>query len=190
MFLIAGLGNPGEKYTRTRHNVGFMTLDAFQLKHDFMDFKLDKKSNSLISEGLITDEKVILAKPQTFMNNSGAAVKSLYTKYKILDTRYLILVHDDIDLPVGTIRISANSGSAGHKGVESVIQHLGTQDFPRVRIGIQPQIGKPKNVEAFVLKKFAKEELSVIENAIQHTCDALASLLTEGIERAMNEYNK
>ena len=116
-----------------------MAIHALGEKYDFPAFRLDKKSNSLISEGFINNEKLILAKPQTFMNNSGTAVKSLYTKYKILDTRYLILVHDDIDLPVGTIRISTNSGSAGHKGIDSIINAIGTKNFTRIRIGILPK---------------------------------------------------
>ena len=190
MFLVIGLGNPGQKYQQTRHNAGFMAIHALGEKYDFPAFRLDKKSNSLISEGFINNEKLILAKPQTFMNNSGTAVKSLYTKYKILDTRYLILVHDDIDLPVGTIRISTNSGSAGHKGIDSIINAIGTKNFTRIRIGILPKPEKPKNVDQFVLKKFTKEENEIIEQTIESSTRAIEMLLKEGLAQSMNEFNK
>ena len=157
MYLIIGLGNPGEKYANTRHNAGFMALDAFAQTYEFPEFKLDKKSNSLLSKGTFEEENLLLTKPQTMMNNSGETVKSLYTKYKIQDTRYAVVIHDDIDLPIGKIKISVGSGSAGHKGVESIIQHLKTNDFIRIRIGIQPERGKPQEVEKFVLKTFTKK---------------------------------
>lgn len=145
MFLIVGLGNPGKKYEHTRHNVGSMVLDAL-------------KGVEL--------PNAILAKPQTFMNNSGKAIKSLYTKYKIQNTKYIIVVHDDIDIPLGKIKVSFGRGSAGHKGVESIIKELGTKNFTRVRIGIQPVKGKPKNVETFVLKNFTSKELPLLSKTI------------------------
>ncbi len=190
MLLVVGLGNPGEKYEKTRHNIGFMLLDDFVSEHKLSEFRSEKKSNSFTSKGFIGDTKVLLVKPQTFMNNSGLAVKSLYTKYSILDTQYLLVVHDDIDLPLGKIRISMGSGSAGHKGVDSIIQHLGTKNFARIRIGIQPLQGKPDDVENFVLKKFSKEELEVLSEAIKNSSFALETILTDGIEKAMNEFNE
>ena len=188
--LLVGLGNPGEKYRFTRHNVGFMTVDAFAKRHAFLDFKLDKKSPVLLAGDFIEYQKVVLAKPQAFMNNSGLAVKSLYAKYKIPDTRYTIIVHDDIDLPFGHMKISVGSGSGGHKGVESIIQELGTQDFGRIRVGIQPDDGKPARVEEFVLQQFSQAERAALQETIENACSALDTILREGIETAMNEYNK
>ena len=177
MFLIVGLGNPGEKYENTRHNVGFLALDTLAKDHEFPKFALSKKHSSLISEGVLGQKKTILAKPQTFMNNSGAAAKSLYAKYKIQDTRYMIVIHDDIDIPLGKVKISANRGSAGHKGVESIIQALGTKNFTRVRIGIQPTKGKPKDIETFVLKSFQKAELPLLRSAIEEATTSLLSFV-------------
>jgi len=136
MILIAGLGNPGKKYQGTRHNIGFLVID--QLK-------------------TLNPEGVVLAKPQTFMNNSGKAVKSLLGDYKEKPEN-LIVVHDDIDLPLGKIKIAKDRGAAGHKGVESIIKELKTKNFTRLRIGIQPKSGKPRKSEIFVLQKFKKEE--------------------------------
>lgn len=179
---IIGLGNPGEKYDNTRHNAGFMALDAFAQKYEFPEFKLDKKSNSQLSESLFEKESLTLAKPQTMMNNSGVAAKA-FAKVE------LIVIHDDIDLPIGKIKISVGSGSAGHKGIESIIQHLKTNDFMRIRIGIQPERGKPEEVEKFVLKPFTKDEFPLLETAIQNTTNALHLILKENIQKAMNQFN-
>ncbi|TSC56695.1 MAG: peptidyl-tRNA hydrolase, PTH1 family [Parcubacteria group bacterium Greene0714_21] len=163
MFLIVGLGNPGKKYERTRHNVGFMVLDALK------EVELPN---------------AILAKLQTFMNNSGKAVKSLVAKYQIPNTKYLVVVHDDIDILLGKIKVSFGRGSAGHKGVESIIKELGTKNFTRIRIGIQPTssaggpaTGKPKNVETFVLKSFTPKETTLLQPAIAQAFEALTKVL-------------
>lgn len=171
MIIIAGLGNHLEKYKNTRHNIGFQTIDEFSRKNKFPEFKLSKKFNALVSENIINDEKIILAKPQTFMNNSGKSVKTLFSFYK---PKELIIVHDDIDLPLGKIRISKNRGSAGHKGVESIIKEIGTKDFTRFRIGISPKTEKPKNTEKYVLQKFDKEEEKIIKQVIQETIKKLS----------------
>lgn len=184
MILIVGLGNPGTKYQKTRHNIGFRVIDHLK---------------SLNLKG------VTLAKPKTFMNLSGKAVKSLITKYKI-PTSNLWVVHDDIDLPLGKIRISKNRGAGGHKGVESIIKELGTpkdpalklgagptgqaKNFVRFRIGIQPKSGKPKNVEKFVLQKFNKDEGKIVKEVIKKTAEAVELFLKEGLEKTMNKYNK
>ena len=152
MIIIVGLGNPGRKYRNTRHNIGFQVVDEFARENKFPEFKLSKKFNSLISE----KNNIVLAKPQTFMNESGKAVKKM--------TGELIVVHDDIDLPLGKVRISKARGAAGHKGVESIIKEIGTKDFTRFRIGISPKTGKPKNVEKFVLQKFTKQEKEIIKS--------------------------
>jgi len=187
--LLVGLGNPGKEYENTPHNAGFMALDEFAQKNNFPEFMLNKKSNSLTSESIIEGQKVVLAKPQTFMNNSGPAVRILTKNYK-LKTTNLVVIHDDIDLPFGQMKISVGSGSGGHKGVESIIKELGTQDFGRIRIGIQPADGKPEYVEEFVLQQFSQAERAALEQTMGNACSALDSILREGIEKAMNEYNK
>ncbi len=159
--IIVGLGNPGAKYEGTRHNAGFVAIDYIAAKHDFPEFKLSKKHNALVSEGMINDKPVTLVKPQTFMNNSGSSVQSLTKQDKDL-----LVIHDDIDLPLGTTKTTENSGSAGHKGVEDIIQTLGTKDFSRIRIGIQPDTGKPGNTEVFVLQKFTPEEQQLLQETI------------------------
>jgi len=156
--IIIGLGNPGEKYNKTRHNIGFEIIDQIKETNNFPNFKLSKKFKALISE----KDKVILVKPQTFMNLSGQSVKAIASFYK---TKDLIVIHDDIDLTIGKIRISKNRGSAGHKGVESIIKEIG-KDFTRIRIGVQPKTGKPINTESFVLKKFKKQELEEIKKSL------------------------
>jgi len=172
MVLIVGLGNPGQKFEKTRHNLGFRALDEFLKEFDFPFFKFSRKFNAEISEGFLNGGKIILAKPQTFMNNSGKAVKSLTLNLK---PETLIVVHDDIDLPLGEIKISKNRGSAGHKGVQSIIDALKTKDFNRVRIGICPKTGKSKNVEKFVLQNFTKQEEEILKEIIPKTIDLLMS---------------
>jgi len=168
MILIVGLGNPGKKYQKTRHNIGFRVVDEL-------------KSLNL--------KRVILVKPKTFMNLSGKAVKSLMTKYKVPPLN-LWVIHDDIDLPLGKIRISVGRGAAGHKGVESIIKELGTKNFVRFRIGICPKAGKPKNIEKFVLQKFNKKEEKLVKEVIKKTTQAIEFSLKEGLEKAMSKYNK
>jgi len=191
MIIIIGLGNPGKKFERTRHNVGFMAVDEFARKNNFPEFKLSKKYNAEISEGIIGEEKIILVKPQTFMNDSGVAVKNLTTHYKDpkgAPTTNLIVIHDDIDLELGKIKIIKERGSAGHKGVESIIKSIGNDGLIRIRIGI----GGPKDVKAMkiVLKKFSAEEQKTIDRVLQKTADALNVFIKEGLEKTMNEYNK
>ena len=168
MILIFGLGNPGEKYKNTRHNIGtriIRELESLNLKN------------------------VVLVKPTTFMNESGKTVKALYAKYKIKDTRYVLVIHDDIDLPLGEIRIVKNRGAGGHKGVESIIKELKTKNFIRFRIGICPKTGKPKNPEKFVLQKFNKEEEKTLKEVIKKTAKALEFFLKEELEKTMNRFN-
>jgi len=168
MLLIVGLGNPGRKYENTRHNIGSRAVDELKV---------------------LNLKNVISAKPTTFMNESGKAVKNLLRAYH-LKPNNLIVVHDDIDLPIEKIRIVKNRGSAGHKGIESVIKELGTKNFIRFRIGIQSKIGKPKNPERFVLEKFNKKEEKIVEEVIKKTVEAIEFLLKEGLEKAMSKFNK
>lgn len=189
MFLIIGLGNPGKKYEGTRHDVGFAVIDAFSVNFQFPLFKFQSIFNAQISKGEIVGKEVVLAKPQTFMNNSGAAVKSLIKNYRLPPSR-LIVAHDDIDLPIGKIRISQKSGSAGHKGVESIIKNLKTKDFTRIRIGIQPKGGKPKKIENFVLRNFTKAEENILKKIIEKSIPAIEMVIIHGAQEAMNEFNK
>ncbi|MFC1663979.1 aminoacyl-tRNA hydrolase [Patescibacteria group bacterium] len=189
MFLIVGLGNPGQKFQKTRHNLGFEVIDEFSKENGFPEFKISKKFKSLVSEGSLDKKKIILAKPQIFMNNSGKSVRSLIDFYKIKKMN-LILVHDDIDLALGKIKISKGRGAAGHKGVESVILELKTKNFVRFRIGINNLKSEIKSTERFVLKKFSKEEQKIVKEIIGKTAKAIEIFLKEGLEKAMQEFNK
>lgn len=183
MTIIIGLGNPGTKYKKTRHNIGFRVADEFYKRNNFPEFELSKKFKSLISES----KKIILAKPQSFMNQSGKAVKSLIGFYK---PESFIVIHDDIDLAIGKIRISKSRGSAGHKGVESIISEIGNKDFIRFRLGIQSEKGKPRNPEKFVLQEFTKEEEKIIKEIIKKSAEAIKFLITNDLEKTMSKYNK
>ncbi len=184
MIAIIGLGNPGEKFKNTRHNVGFMTVDFFAKKYNFPEFKLSKKYDLLISE----KGEVTLIKPQTFMNNSGTTVKKIINTQN-LTPNTLIVIHDDIDLPLGKLKIVKNRGSAGHKGVESVIKSIGKKELIRFRIGVQPKNGKVKNPEIFVIKNFTKGEDEIINETIKKTSNALDFFVENGLEKTMNQYN-
>lgn len=197
MKLIAGLGNPGPKYSKTRHNFGFMAVDYLQKNlGGFDNWSLDQSANVLISKGEFFGEQIILAKPQTFMNLSGQAVQKLASFYKI-SADDIWIVHDDFDLPLGIIRINKGVSCAGHKGVKSIIEALGTKDFVRVRLGIHA-IGqtfltaifkKMASLEKFVLKSFSKEEQKSVSEIIQKTCQAIEIALKEGMSQAMNQFN-
>ena len=180
MITIIGLGNPGEKFKNTRHNVGFMAVDAFAKKNNFPDFKLQNKLNALISE----KDNIILAKPQTFMNESGKSVKKITSNNNIDN---LIIIHDDIDLPIGKIKIITERGSAGHKGVESIIENIGNTGLIRFRIGIASE-NKAEAIK-IVLKNFSAEEKIILNRTIDKTIEALNLFVAEGLERAMNRFN-
>ena len=194
MTIIVGLGNPGKKFQKTRHNIGFRAIEEFAQKNgdtsNFSDFKFSKKFNSLISKGVFNKKKIVLAKPQTFMNESGKAVKKLIFNFQF-SIFNLFVVHDDLDLELGKIKIIKNRGAAGHKGVQSIIDKLGTKDFIRFRIGIKP---KPytltsKTLNRFVLQKFNKGEEKIVKKVIKKTVEAIGFSLREGLEEAMNKFN-
>jgi PTH1 family peptidyl-tRNA hydrolase len=203
MKVIVGLGNPGKKFEKTRHNLGFMVIESLksEFKH-FSDWKKSKKLLSKISEGKINNERVILVKPQTFMNDSGKAVKSLIRNFLLNKTmtelsKCLFVIHDDIDIPLGKIKISVGRGSAGHKGVQSIIEEIGTKNFVRFRIGIKPnskfkmQNAKLKfKIQNFVLEKFNKEEEKILKEVFEMACRAIEMAIKEGVEKAMSEFNK
>ena len=165
MKLIIGLGNPGFRYKKTRHNAGFLAVDYIQKNiGGFSKWKLNEKLQAEISENL--GQGIILVKPQTYMNSSGTAVKKLIENYKLIIENCTV-VHDDFDLPIGTFKCEKGKNSGGHKGVQSIIDSLGTNDFGRLRMGIRP-LNAPENIKAenFVVKKFTREERKIIEQTI------------------------
>ena len=183
--LIVGLGNPGVRYRFNRHNMGFLVLDRLA---DQWDIKIDQRgSGARFGRGRMKDQDVLLAKPQTYMNLSGRAVKRLVDKLKT-PLEDLIVVHDDLDLPFATVRLKARGGHGGHKGLISIIDHLGSEDFQRVRLGI----GKPAHkamVEAYVLESFTTEEMQWLPQVISEASDAIAEAVSEGIQAAMRKYH-
>lgn len=183
MYVIAGLGNPGKKYENTRHNIGFITLDFLAEKHDI---KIDKlKHKALVGEGRIAGQKVLLVKPQTFMNLSGESLRAVMDYYKV-DIEDMIVIYDDIDLPAGTVRIRKKGSAGTHNGMRSIVQHLGT-DFPRIRMGIGNE--RKGDLVDFVLGGFSKEDKEVLEPAIERAALSVEMYVDEGIEKAMNKYN-
>jgi len=191
MFLIIGLGNPGKQYKSTWHNLGFLAVDGFKSQMaNFSDWKNMDRAQSLISEGEINNKKIILAKPQTFMNNSGRSVQILVAYYKTPATNMIVL-HDDADLPIGAIRISKNSGSAGHRGIESIIGHLKTKNFIRIRFGSRPKnyIPGSKSLKRSVLKIITKADKKNAEQNIQKITSALEIILEGKPEKAMSLFN-
>lgn len=175
--LIAGLGNPGKKYARTRHNAGFMFVDYFREnfrdEFGFSDWELKKKMKSEISVGKFNGKKIILAKPQTFMNLSGIAIAATKKYFKV-KLENIIVAHDDIDLPLGIFRVSKNASSAGHQGVQNIIDQLGTKDFTRIRIGIENQKDKKMPTEKYVLGKFTDKELKIFRKILGEVASELA----------------
>jgi PTH1 family peptidyl-tRNA hydrolase len=191
MKLIVGLGNPGNQYAHNRHNVGFMCVSHFAKKQGWGFEKKERLART--AHGRLDSEEIILARPQTFMNASGEAVKKLAIKYRI-KPEDLIVVHDEMDLQLGNIRIRQGGSSAGHNGVESIIYEIGTPNFVRLRIGV----GRPnaasyesqKQVINHVLSDFEEAEASTINKVIDEAGHALVTLVHDGIERAMNQFNK
>jgi PTH1 family peptidyl-tRNA hydrolase len=185
MNLIVGLGNPGRAYAYSRHNVGFRCINHLGKAHG-ISLK-QRQCQAQVGTGLIENSEVVLAKPLTFMNLSGQSVKSLMRRFRVALSD-IIVIHDDLDLPLGKIRLYTGGGSGGHKGIESIISHLESRDFLRVRVGI----GRPPEGEDpidYVLGDFLPEEKLHIENTIPMVCDAIACLIKEGTTTAMNRYN-
>lgn len=184
-YLIVGLGNPGRDYRETRHNIGFMVIDRLA---ESIGCKLTKVQNkAIIGSGRIGDHKVILAKPQTYMNLSGQAVVALLHFYKV-PTEQLIVTHDDVDLPFGQIRMRPGGGSAGQKGVGSIIEKLGSPDFARLRMGI----GRPpgtREAADYVLKTFSKMDAEFLPEFINRGAEAIQCFVKEGLDSAMNRFN-
>ncbi|MGV8146043.1 MAG: aminoacyl-tRNA hydrolase [Alkaliphilus sp.] len=184
MYIIVGLGNPGKKYNETRHNVGFHAIDLLAKRNSIEIKKI--KFKALYGEGRIANEKVILVKPQTFMNLSGQSLREVMQFYKI-DMDRLIVIYDDIDIKTGSIRIRIKGSAGTHNGMRSIIYQLQDDSFCRVRIGI----GKPENRDLadFVLSRFTKEEAPLMNEAIKNAALTVETIIQESIEEAMNKYN-
>jgi len=192
MKLIVGLGNPGRHYVNNRHNVGFKCVDLFAREHGIP--LTQRRARSKLGTGEIADTKIVLAKPQTFMNLSGEAVSALVRRYK-LSAKNILVIYDDLDLPLGKIRIRERGSSGGHNGLKSIISHLGTQEFPRIKVGIAPHEGNDSSsapkVEAIehVLSNFTEAEKTVMREVYSKVAAAIECILTEGLAAAMNKYN-
>lgn len=195
MKLIIGLGNPGRTYINNRHNVGFQCVDVLSKK---MNIPIDqRKAKASIGKGTIGDYDIVLAKPRTFMNASGLAVQALRDKYKI-KTADIVVIYDDLDLPLGKIRIRQVGSAGGHNGIKSIIQNLGSNEFTRIRVGIAPlkndnsisyTDSKGTRTPEFVLSNFNAEEKKVIKEACEKVSEAINSIVSEGIAVTMNKYN-
>lgn len=186
MHLIVGLGNPGKKYEKTRHNLGFRVLDLLYERFGMPNWQ-DKFEGEL-SRGQLFKDTLMLLKPQTFMNLSGSSVLPTTNFFKVDTQKELWLIHDDLDLPLGMIRIREDGGSGGHNGVQSVVDRLGHKNFTRFRMGI----GRPEKepVESYVVKPFHKAEQKEVKEMIERTCDAVETALRDGIPRAMTLFNR
>ena len=186
MWLLVGLGNPGEKYSRTRHNIGFDCLDTFAERFN-LDFRI-KKANAFVAEGNVHGQRVALAKPQTFMNLSGQAVSGLRNWYKIDPALELLVVYDDLDIPFGKLRMRQQGSAGTHNGMRSIVGQLGGTAFPRLRVGIgQPPAGR--DVANYVLSRFSPEEEAEIGDVRNTVADAIELTVREGLIAAMNRFN-
>jgi PTH1 family peptidyl-tRNA hydrolase len=185
-WLIVGLGNPGPEYERTQHNLGFLVMDRLGERNSIRITRHDSKA--LTGTGSIAGQDVILAKPQTFMNLSGPSIKALADKHGV-EVSQIVLVYDELDLPWTGVRIRPKGSAAGNHGVESVIKSLGTQDFPRIRLGIHP--GHPvKDGAQYVLSPFRKAQLQDLDELLDHAAGAVESIIAEGVEMSMTKFNR
>ncbi|MBR5614171.1 MAG: aminoacyl-tRNA hydrolase [Clostridia bacterium] len=186
MYIIAGLGNPGRKYVNTRHNMGFDALDAVAAKYDIAVKK--SKFNALYGEGTIEGERVVLVKPQTFMNLSGDAIREFKAWHKVEDSQ-IIIIYDDVSLPVGKMRIRSKGSAGGHNGMKSIICNLNTDVFPRIKIGV----GSPQNPDYdladYVLGRFSKAEVKELIPMAIKAAEAVGEIIKNGVEKAMSAFN-
>lgn len=187
MYIIVGLGNPGKDYDNTRHNVGFMVIDEAAEKYHIS--VNEKKHKAIIGKGFIAGQKVILVKPQTFMNLSGESVRDIIDYYKIDEKTELIVISDDISLDVGALRVRKKGSAGGHNGLKNIILHLGHDEFRRIRMGVGE---KPSGYDLadYVLGHFSKDEKAQIEESVKKAVDALEVIITDGPDAAMNQFNK
>jgi PTH1 family peptidyl-tRNA hydrolase len=185
MFVIAGLGNPGSKLDKTRHNMGFDAIDLMAEKYNIKVNKL--KHKALIGDGTINNEKVLLVKPQTYMNLSGESIREAMEWYKV-PVENLIVLYDDVDIPIGRVRVRPSGSSGTHNGMKSVIYQLQSDAFPRVRIGIG-RAPEGWDMADFVLGKFSPEERKAVDSALANAVDAAVTIISSGVEKAMGIYN-
>lgn len=185
-FLIVGLGNPGPDYRHNRHNVGFMAIDALARALDIPIQRVELRA--LVGKGLLDGQRVILAKPQTFMNKSGQAVASLARFYKI-PVDQILVVHDDLDLPFGNLRLRPEGGTGGHKGMDSIMNRLGTREFPRLRVGIGRPPGRMDPAD-FVLHDFDPPQQELLPQVLDRAVQAMRAFVLEGVEPAMTMFNE
>jgi PTH1 family peptidyl-tRNA hydrolase len=183
-WVIAGLGNPGRRYSRTRHNIGFMVLEEVASRYT-IDF-IDKKEGYRLGKGFIEGHNILLIEPLLYMNMSGPVIKKILMKFST-QPEYLLVIHDDLDMETGKLKIKKTGSSGGHKGIESIIQSIGLRDFIRLKVGIGREEGV--SAEDYVLSKFKRHELAVIKDTIKKAADAVHCIVTEGVDKAMNEFN-
>ena len=189
--LIVGLGNPGTKYERTRHNIGFEIVDAIAKRFPDVSLSENKRFQGVVGEFRTGGERTVLIKPTTYMNKSGQAVRAVLDWYK-LEPSAVLVVYDDMDLPTGKLRMRLSGGAGGHNGMKSIISHLGTKEFPRLRVGIgSTEKGEARDsaVVSHVLGRFAPEDRKIVDAVIPMAADAIDLSLRKGVERAMNLYN-
>ena len=184
-FLLIGLGNPGREYRDNRHNYGFMLIDRLAVRLNARGMKLQSKA--IVINTIYEEHKLILAKPQTYMNLSGHSVQGLAYFYK-LPLENLLVAHDDLDLPFGTIRLRPGGGPGGQKGVASAIERLGTQDFARLRLGIGRPPGR-MDPAAYVLQDFSREDMKILSEVLDRAADAVLEFVVHGLDKAMNKFN-
>lgn len=185
MYLIAGLGNPTKEYDKTRHNVGFSVIDVLADQYD-IDVS-ERKHRAFCGKGMIAGQKVLLVKPQTFMNLSGESLRAAVDYYKLAPEE-IIVIYDDISLEPGQLRIRLKGSAGGHNGIKNIIAQLGTQEFPRIKVGVG---AKPPRMDLadYVLSRFSKGEQELMDTAFRDAADAAVMMMTDGAERAMNHYN-
>ena len=184
-YLLIGLGNPGREYRDSRHNVGFMLIDRIAVRLDARGMKVQSKA--IVTTAMYEDRKLILAKPQTYMNLSGQSVQGLIHFYK-LPLANVLIAYDDLDIPFGTIRIRPGGGPGGQRGMASTIEHMGTNDFPRLRIGIGRPPGK-MDPAAYILQDFTRAEMKILSEILDRAADAALEFVVNGLDKAMNKYN-
>jgi PTH1 family peptidyl-tRNA hydrolase len=184
-YLLIGLGNPGREYQTNRHNFGFMLIDRIAVRLNARGLKVQSKA--IVTNGIYQDRKIILAKPQTYMNLSGRSIQGLANFYK-LPFENLLVAHDDLDLPFGTIRMRPGGGPGGQKGIASTIAQLGRKDFARLRLGIGRPPGR-MDPAAYVLQDFSRDETKILSEVLDRAADAALEFVVNGLDKAMNKYN-
>jgi peptidyl-tRNA hydrolase, PTH1 family len=184
--LVVGLGNPGDEFHKTRHNLGAEVVEKLAARHDG---RLRKgKERALVTEVRIEGRRVALAVPLTYMNDSGLAVRALARRFSVDDPTHIVIVHDELDLPPAALKVKAGGGLAGHNGLRSIVQHLKTDEFLRVRLGVGKPVSKERGAD-HVLNRFGKRERSEIEVTLEDAADAVEMIVTDGVEAAMTKYN-